>query len=106
MAGLYTKEEESKISQMYAEGVPPAQIGEAVGKTARSVISKLSKMGIYKKAVYLTKTGENPELKADIVADIERLLELDPGELVSLDKPYKATLKKLRDSLQEWFGNK
>jgi len=69
-----------------------ALICERVKKSPRSVIGKLSKMGIYQKATYKSKTNETPITKLELRAMIEELLSTT---LPGLEKSPKETLKTL-----------
>ena len=75
-----------------------AQIANALGKTVKSVIAKLSREGVYIKAVKATKTGAKVETKAAIVADIARNLGVDAEAIASLTNATKAALNALRDA--------
>ena len=59
----YTDEQTAKVVADYAAGVTVETIAEALGKTTRSVIAKLSREGVYKAKEYKTKTGEKVEKK-------------------------------------------
>ena len=39
------------------------KLAETLDKSIKSIIGKLSREGVYKKTVYKTKTGEDPETK-------------------------------------------
>jgi hypothetical protein len=70
-------------------------IATALGKTARSVIAKLSREGVYKAKEYTSKTGEKP-VKKDAHADaIGAVLKLSEGEIESLAKANKTALIKI-----------
>ena len=45
-------------------------LAEELDKSIKSIIGKLSREGVYKKTIYKTKTGEDPETKKEIVLDI------------------------------------
>lgn len=91
----YTPEQTEKAKVDYLSGVDVAVIAEAMGKTTRSVIAKLSKEGVYKRKEYTTKTGEKP-VKKDAHADaIGAVLKLSDGEIESLTKANKTALEKI-----------
>lgn len=50
----YTPEIEKLMTEQYLANTPVEQIAEALEVPVRSVISKLSSLGVYKKKVYLT----------------------------------------------------
>jgi hypothetical protein len=73
-------------------------LAESFNKTARSVISKLSTLGVYQKAERVTKRGE-PIIKKEVyIAQIQEALSI---ELPSFEKMTKADLQVLADLLQK-----
>ena len=75
------------------------ELAETLDKSIKSIIGKLSREGVYKKTVYKTKTGEDPETKKEIVQEIAEKLELDYGLVAGLEKSPKSALKLLRNAL-------
>lgn len=73
------------------------QIGEVVPD--RSVIAKLSSMGVYKKKPYLTKRGETPIKKEQYIEHIAALLDVSADTLESLEKVNKNVLTLLVKNL-------
>jgi hypothetical protein len=61
-------------------------------KTKMSIISKLDAMGIYRKKIYLTKNGELPRKKVDLILDLESSLGCNPEELKGLSLSKKEAL--------------
>lgn len=95
----YTPEMTVKILEAYSKGESVESIAESMGKTARSVIAKLSREGVYKKKEYVSKTGEKP-VKKDVHADaIGAILRLSEGEIDSLTKANKSALAKIFEAL-------
>jgi ElaB/YqjD/DUF883 family membrane-anchored ribosome-binding protein len=95
----YTPEQTEKAKAEYLAGVTVEKIAEALGKTSRSVIAKLSKEGVYKAKEYVSKTGEKP-VKKDAHADaIGAVLGLTEGEADSLAKANKTALVKIFTAL-------
>ena len=91
----YTPEQTAQIVADYAAGVPVAEIAEAMGKTARSIIAKLSREGVYKRKEYTSKTGDAP-VKKDTLADkIGALCDLTEAEMESVAKANKTALAKI-----------
>ena len=45
-------------------------LAEKLGKTTKSIIGKLSREGVYKRAVYTSKSGEAPVTKVELVNNI------------------------------------
>src|ERR1035437_3353222 len=68
----------------------PAEIIENVPE--RSIIAKLSSLGVYKKKEYLTKRGELPIKKSEYIEKIALLLDVDEETLDSLEKVNKNVL--------------
>lgn len=70
-----------------------------MGKSARSIIAKLSREKVYVAKVYETKTGEKP-VKKDSVADaIGAVLKMSESEIESLTKANKTALNKIFEAL-------
>ena len=67
-----------------------------LGKTPRSIIAKLSALGIYQKAERVTKRGEPVVLKAELVAQVQNAIG---RELPSLNKMTKPDLEFMIESL-------
>lgn len=95
----YTPEMTAKVVADYAAGVTVESIAEAMGKSVRSVVAKLSREGVYKAKVYVGKTGEKP-VKKDVHADaIGAVLFLTESEIESLTKANKSALVKIFSAL-------
>jgi hypothetical protein len=95
----YTPEQTTKMVADYAAGVTVEAIAEAMGKTARSVIAKLSREQVYKAKTYVTKAG-TPAVKKDAHADaIGAILKLTESEIESLTKANKTALEKIFKAL-------
>lgn len=95
----YTPEQTLQMVQDYKAGVSVEALAQAMGKTVRSVVAKLSREGVYKKKEYVTKTGEKP-VKKDTHADaIGAILQLSEGEIDSLTKANKSALVKIFTAL-------
>jgi hypothetical protein len=76
-------------------------IGKELGKSTKSVIGKLSREGVYRREVYLSKTGDMPTTKIEIVTAIAENLGVEIESLSGLEKSPKATLKNLEKALKE-----
>ena len=70
-------------------------LAEKLGKTTKSIIGKLSREGVYKRAVYKSKSGESPVTKLELVSNISENLGIEVEALVGLDKAPKTALKAL-----------
>lgn len=90
---MYTPEEEAILLAMY-DGTQESVtlLTRELNKSTRSVIGKLSKMGIYEKTTYKSKKNESPITKLELRAMIEEKLSTD---LPGLEKSPKETLKAL-----------
>ena len=68
---------------------------DELDKSIKSIIGKLSREGVYQKAIYKTKTGEVPITKSEIILNIADLLEANGERLRGLEKAPKQELKYL-----------
>ena len=64
-------------------------------RSFKSIIGKLSREGVYQRETYKTKTGEKPITKIELVHQIAEKLQLEPTNLLGLDKAPKEALKVL-----------
>lgn len=97
----YTKELVQQLLDEYAQGKEPLEIAQIMGVPKRSVVAKLSSLGVYKRKSYVNKLGEPPRRKSDIVSNIGALLDVPPELCDSLDKCSKFILIKLEAALKE-----
>ena len=96
----YTQDQVEKLVVAYQSGQSVESIADAMGKSVRSVVAKLSREGVYQAKSYVSKTGERP-VKKDIVADqIANILQLTEAEADSLTKANKTALNKILAGLQ------
>lgn len=104
----YTKELADQISTLYLSdelSVPEIaqiisdQVGEEVPH--KSIIAKLSSMGVYRKKEYLTKRGEVPVKKEEYIERISKLLDVQSDFLESLEKVNKSVLALISRKLEE-----
>ena len=77
------------------------ELAETLDKSIKSIIGKLSREGVYKKTVYKTKTGEDPETKKEIVENLANILNVKYETVAGLEKSPKAALKILRSAINE-----
>ena len=68
-------------------------------KSPKSIIGKLAREGVYQKAEYVSKTGEKPITKIEIVRAIAETLNLDENNLTGLEKAPKGVLKLLCENI-------
>ena len=97
----YTKEITDKLIADYKAGVPVATIATELDVPERSVIAKLSSLGVYVKKSYVNKRGELPVKKSQHIERIAELLQVDEELLESLEKVNKTVLKLIEQKLSE-----
>lgn len=97
----YTPEQTVKMVADYAAGMTVADIAASMGKTARSVIAKLSREKVYKAKEYVSKTGEKPVAKDALADKMAEVFGLTEAEADSLTKANKTALKKILDKFAE-----
>ena len=97
----YTKEIIDRMVLDYKSGVPVATIASQLELPERSVIAKLSSLGVYQKKTYLNKRGEVPIRKAEHIERIATLLDCDLELLESLEKVNKVVLKLIESRLSD-----
>ena len=84
------------------------ELAQELNKSIKSVIGKLSREGIYLKTEYLTKTGEKPVTKRELVEKIGSVLGIEYQTLAGIEKSPKLALKVLTETLvlqiapEEW----
>lgn len=96
----YTPDVEKLITEAYLNNTPVEDIAADLEVPVRSVISKLSSLGVYKKKVYLTKRGETPVKKSEYIERIAIALDMDLELLESLEKVNKALLMVISERLE------
>ena len=74
-------------------------LADNLDKSIKSIIGKLSREGVYRKAVYKTKTGEIPVTKAQLVENLAELLEIPSSKIMGLEKAPKQDIKFLHDTI-------
>ena len=94
----YTEEETKHIVEQY-NAVPTMEtvqnLAEELGKSTKSIIGKLSREGVYKRAVYTSKSGAVPVTKVELVNNIAENLGIEVENLVGLEKSPKTALQAL-----------
>lgn len=88
----YTKEITDSIVQQYAQGADVKTIADGLGVPDRSIIAKLSSLGVYQKRVYTNKRGEVPVKKWEHIEHLAQLLDVNSDQLESLEKVNKSVL--------------
>ena len=98
----YTAEQVAEMVEAY--NLTPSRetvtmLAEKLDKSEKSIIGKLAREGVYQKQVYISKTGEKPVTKVEIVREIAAELDLNANDLNGLDKAPKGVLKLLCESI-------
>lgn len=94
----YTTEQTAEMVADYKSGVSVEAIAAKLGKTVRSVIAKLAKEQVY---ISETKTeGKRVMLKAEMVAEIAKLVERSEEVLESLEKATGPALMVVLEALR------
>jgi hypothetical protein len=97
----YTKEITDKLIADYKAGVTVQDISTRLDVPERSVIAKLSSLGVYVKKRYVNKRGETPVKKSEHIERIAELLDVDEELLESLEKVNKTVLKLIENKLAQ-----
>lgn len=96
----YTKEMLDSMVKDYQDGIDVRAIAEELGVPERSVIAKLSSLGIYQKKEYRNKRGETPVKKEEYINRISKLLDINVDLLESLEKVTKSALVLIESKIQ------
>ena len=94
----YTKEQTEYITVRYKDRPQMETVehlANELGKSTKSIIGKLSREGVYERAIYKSKGGELPVTKNEIVCNIAENLGIEVEHLAGLEKAPKSTLKTL-----------
>ena len=97
----YTKEITDRIVNDYQAGILVERIALELKVPEKSIIAKLSSMGIYRKRQYLNKRGEVPVKKWQMIEELAQLLEVPSDQLESLEKVNKNVLVILKRRLTD-----
>ncbi len=94
----YTKAQENEMIEEYTAN-PTKETVEKIAANyhfpERSVIAKLSALGVYKKKHYTSKNGETPIKKSELADNLGSILNLQDYEVEQLEKISKPLIKKL-----------
>lgn len=97
----YTKEICDRMIASYQAGVPVQELALELDVPERSIIAKLSSLGVYQKKSYVNKRGEIPVKKSEHIEQIAQLLDCDLELLESLEKVNKVVLKLIQQRLSD-----
>ena len=96
----YTTENTKKLVDDYVMGVTVQELAQEFEVPERSIIAKLSSLGVYQKKQYLNKRGEVPTKKAEHIERIAELLQVNLELLESLEKVNKQVLIMIEQNLE------
>ena len=88
----YTPEQTAQIVADYQAGVTVEALALTLGKSARSIVAKLSREKVYLKKAYVSKSGEAVVKKDDVSDYIGQALGLTEADVTSLTKANKNAL--------------
>lgn len=88
----YTTEQADKMVADYTGGVSARDIALELDVPERSIIAKLSSLGVYKRKEYVNKRGEPPVKKEEYINRIAALLDINIDLLESMEKVTKSAL--------------
>lgn len=94
----YTDEQTATAKEMYAKGASIDSIAQAIGKGTKSVVAKLVREGVYKKAEK-AETGKARTTKAETATAIGNVLGLNENDVESLTGATKNALQKIFGAL-------
>ena len=95
----YTKEITDKIVEDYKSGKLVEDIAQSLDVPDRSIIAKLSSLGVYQKKVYVNKRGEVPVKKWEMIESLAQILQVPSDQLESLEKVNKNVLVLIKNRL-------
>ena len=98
----YTEEQTNMLVGAYLDKPTPEtveELAETLGKSKKSIIGKLSREGVYRREAYVSKTGEKPITKIEIVEQIAEHLDLESTDLMGLEKSPKEALRRLEKAV-------
>lgn len=98
----YTEEQTKYMIEVYSKNPGRGTVemlASELDKSTKSIIGKLSREGVYRRESYVTKTGEKPITKVELVASIADSLGVSVDSLEGLEKTPKGVLKLLSKEL-------
>ena len=97
----YTVEQTAQIVATYVANPAPATVealASQFGKTARSIVAKLAKEGVYKSKA--KEAGKREMLKAEMVSEIAKLVGKTEEQIESLEKATGPALMAVLQALR------
>jgi len=107
MAANYTEEQVGYMVVAYQEEPnrdTVENLAKELNKSIKSIIGKLSREGVYQKAIYKTKTGEIPVTKEQLIKEIAKLLGIESSKIMGFEKSPKQDIKYLHTTLENKHG--
>lgn len=101
MTFKYTQEITDKLIKDYTAKIPVEKLAAELSVPTRSVIAKLSSLGVYEKKQYLNKQGKPPVKKSEYIERIGELLDVNLELLESLEKVNKSILELILTKLSD-----
>lgn len=95
----YTPETTDRLVQLYQTGTSVAELAQEFSVPQRSIIAKLSSLGVYQRKPYTNKRGELPTKKSEHIEKIAVLLNMNLELLESLEKVNKVVLQRIETVL-------
>lgn len=95
----YTKEITDRLVTDYQAGTSIDELATKLDVPTRSIIAKLSSLGVYQRRQYLNKRGEVPVKKSEYIERIGKLLDMNLELLESLEKVNKGVLQVIEREL-------
>jgi len=98
----YSEEETTYIVHAYVADPTKETVeflAEHMKRSKKSIIGKLSREGVYRREVYVSKTGESPITKVEIVSNIAENLGIENSSLAGLEKSPKSALRNLEKAV-------
>jgi len=98
----YTEEMTTTMVQTYLADPSPETVeflANMMERSKKSIIGKLSREGVYRREVYVSKTGEAPITKVEIVNNIAEGLGIESSTLAGLEKSPKTALRNLEKAV-------
>ena len=99
----YTEEQTNMLVGAYLDSPTPEtveRLAEELSKSKKSIIGKLSREGVYRREAYVSKTGEKPITKIEIVTNIAEHLGIEVSDLSGLEKSPKESLRRLERAVR------
>jgi len=100
----YTEEQTQHMIEAYRQDPTREtveKLATEMGKTAKSIIGKLSREKVYIKREYTTKRGDKPITKAEITQDIADMLNIPGAKIAGLGKASKRDLIALQSAINK-----